>query len=752
MLELPEVTLCCVDTAQPALALRALRASLSGVRFARTLLLTDREQSSPGIEVRLIAPLASRESYSAFVLKTLLEHIGTAYVLLIQWDGYVVNPDAWRDGFRSCDYIGAKWFWHNDGMRVGNGGFSLRSRKLLAALQDPRIVLSGNEDDTICRVFRPLLEREHGIVFASEALADQFAFEAAYPIGKTFGFHGLYNFCRVVPPDELTALAPQFTPAIARSPQLRRLAQNCLAMGQRQAAAAILRRILDEAPGDEVLAATLAKLAATASTRPPAGRNEPCPCGSGKRYKHCHGAAPAGAPAAAVPRASPEEQLASALALHQGGDEQAAEGLYRKVLRAQPGHATAQHFLGVIEYQRGNLAAALPLLERSVRSIPTEPEFHNNLGLAYAAADRESDAVAAYRAALSLKDDHAVAWNNLGLALHSLRDVAGAIAAFRRAIELKPGFAHAHWNLSLALLLDGRYEEGWPEYDWRLELPELGKGRRSYDGPAWDGGIAPGRTLLVHCEQGLGDNLQFIRYAAPLAAQGMRVVVHGPAALKGLLATVPGVAAVSAWEEAPPAFDVHVPLASLPRVFGTTVETIPAPVPYVAVSAQRRAVARELLASHPATLKVGLAWAGNKENPHNRARSIPLAALLPLLDLPGITWVSLQKGEAAEQLAATPGAQRLLPLAADSPFEATAALIAELDLVISVCTSIAHLAGSMGKPLWVLLCHAADWRWLLEREDSPWYPTARLFRQPSPRDWATVVARVQAQLRDFVRR
>jgi hypothetical protein len=230
MLELPTVTLCCIDTVNPPLALRALRLSGAEIRFASTLLLADRPLDAAGVEVRVIEPFASRVEYSEFVLKSLVRHIDTPFVLLIQWDGYVINPAAWRGEFLACDYIGAKWFWHQDAMRVGNGGFSLRSRKLLAALQDPRIALDGNEDETIGRKYRPLLEREQGIVFASEALADAFAFEAAYPVGKPFGFHGLYNFCRVVPPAELTS-SRAFTPAIARSPQLLQLGRNCHGAG-----------------------------------------------------------------------------------------------------------------------------------------------------------------------------------------------------------------------------------------------------------------------------------------------------------------------------------------------------------------------------------------------------------------------------------------------------------------------------------------------------------------------------------------
>jgi hypothetical protein len=198
MLELPSVTLCCIDTVNPPLARGRVRPEALE-REGDAELFVER-RAEVGREVRVIEPFASRAEYSEFVLKSLVRHIDTPFVLLIQWDGYVINPAAWRGEFLACDYIGAKWFWHQDAMRVGNGGFSLRSRKLLAALQDPRIALDGNEDETIGRKYRPLLEREHGIVFASEALADAFAFEAAYPVGKPFGFHGLYNFCRVVPP------------------------------------------------------------------------------------------------------------------------------------------------------------------------------------------------------------------------------------------------------------------------------------------------------------------------------------------------------------------------------------------------------------------------------------------------------------------------------------------------------------------------------------------------------------------------
>jgi tetratricopeptide (TPR) repeat protein len=754
MLDLPGVTLCCVDTANHALAARALRRSAIGIRFARSLFITDRRVDEPGIEVRTIAPLASRDDYSRFVLASLLDHVDTPHVLLVQWDGYALNPAAWRGDFLDCDYIGAKWFWAPEGQRVGNGGFSLRSRRLLEALRDPRIVLTEAEDVTIGRTFRTLLEREHAIRFATESQADQFAFEAAYPIGLPFGFHGLYNFCRVVPEDELTALVVHFTPAIARSPQLAQLGRNCLALGQWSAAAAIFQRILDDDPANRVAATGLATARSSMASVPAAGRNDPCPCGSGKRYKNCHGALAASAPPGAVSAQPPASALdlsvQQAIALHQQGDTAAAERIYREALAVQPGHPLAQHFLGVILYQRRDVAAALPLLQRSVEAVPAEPEFHNNLGLALAAGEREEEAIAAFRAALALKSGHAVAWNNLGLALQSVNDVEGAIGAFRRAIALQPEFEHAHWNLALALLLDGQYAEGWREYESRFALSELGKDRHAFAGPAWDGSAPQGKTLLLYTEQGLGDALQFARFIAPLARTGARCIVCCPPALAPLLATAPGVAQTVTDAERLPHYDAHLPLLSLPRLLGTTVDAIPADVPYITVAPERRAAARKLIEASPRRLNVGVVWTGNPANPANRVRSAGLDALDPLFEVEGIDWYSLQQGRTTADFTPAARKARMRPLPADWALVDTAALIAELDLVISVCTSIAHLSGALGRPTWTMLACAADWRWLQGRADSPWYPTMRLFRQPHPRDWNAVARSIAFELRALV--
>jgi tetratricopeptide (TPR) repeat protein len=752
MLQLPGVTLACIDTANHALALRALGRSCAGVRFARTLLLTDALPAGvrvpDGVEVATIAPLASRDAYSTFVLKNLRPFVSTEHVLLVQWDGYVVNPGAWDPAFLECDYLGAKWTWYKDGMRVGNGGFSLRSRRLLAALEDPRIVLVEAEDTTIGRTFRPLLEREHGIRFGSEALADRFAFEAAYPIGKPFGFHGLFNFWQVMPPAELAALTAHFSDGIARSVQLGHLLNNCVTAGQWVPAIAIARRILAADPSRDNVRALLAQAEGNAARGVGVGRNDPCPCGSGKRYKQCHGAVGGAAStvsAAPPPAPTPDALTARGMQAHQRGDLAAAERDYRAAIATAPEHPAALHYLGVIHYQHNRFADALPLLERAVALVPEEPEFHNNLGLALAAVDRTDDAIAEYRQALALKPDLTTAWNNLGLALQAANRLHEAVEAYRQSLRLAPDFAQAHWNLSLALLMTGDFAEGWREYEWRHRGETFGAADTSA-APRWQGEDLAGRTLLLSTEQGMGDALQFVRFAAPLAQAGARVILRAPDAQAPLLATAPGVAAVVRTADALPPHDFQLPLLSVAGVLHTDETSIPAAVPYLSVSRENATEVAPALAVPEGTLRVGLSWAGNRQQANDRRRSCPLAALAPLLELPDIAWYSLQKGDGEDQIAGVPAAARIRQVDARNDFARKAALVAGLDLVISVCTSNAHLAGALGKPLWVLLAHAPDWRWGLGRSDSSWYPTAHLFRQPAPGDWAGVVAEVRAAL------
>jgi hypothetical protein len=287
MLSLPDVTLCCIDCANHDLALAALEQCMQKCAFARVMFITDRDYAIDGIECVRIPAIASREDYSRFVMKELAAHVDTDFALLVQWDGFVVNAAAWSDDFLEHDYIGAKWIFYDDGHTVGNGGFSLRSKRLLEALRDPHIVPDEAEDVAICRTYRAYLEQTHGIRFAPEAVADRFAFEASYWTSPPFGFHGLFNFWMFLDRAGLAAFLAMATPRILGSVQCLRLAKNYIDLKRNDEALMVLRRIAEAHPDSEAtrIIATLEGGAGAA----PASRNAPCPCGSGKRYKECHG-------------------------------------------------------------------------------------------------------------------------------------------------------------------------------------------------------------------------------------------------------------------------------------------------------------------------------------------------------------------------------------------------------------------------------------------------------------------------------
>jgi tetratricopeptide (TPR) repeat protein len=757
LLALPEVTLLVADTANHALAARALARSIAGIRFARAVWLTDAVPAGvavpDGVDVVRIAPIASRHAYSALMLKGLAPHVMTSHVLVAQWDGFVLHPDAWEPGFLDCDYLGARWFWHTDGMDVGNGGFSLRSRRLVEALADPRIDGDAAEDELLARTFRPLLEREHGIRFGDGAMADRFAFEVAHTARPTFGFHGLYNFARVLPAAEIAALAPLLSDDVARSPQCAQLLRNAQALRQWPAVAALSQRILAAMPGDAEAKAALGNAARHASPYAGVGRNDPCPCGSGKRFKHCHGregapveaiASPAAPDVEAAPAApaSADTLTERALAAHRRGAIDEAVRGYRAALAIDPEAPTPMHFLGVAHYQRGRFAEALPLVERSRARRPQEAEFHNNAGLLYTALDRIDDAVAAYRDALAQRPDHVTALNNLGLALAQRNDLDGAIDAYRRARAVAPDFAEARWNLAIALLARGDFAEGWREYDARLDLTPLAGAPWRAIHPRYAGEPLAGRTLLLRAEQGLGDALQFIRYAQDFAARGARVVVQVPDPLVALCATAPGAAAsVGASAPAPDA-DFELPLLSVGAVLGLDAASIARATPYLAADPARVAHWRAIVRARPARLHAGLSWAGNPQHANDRRRSVALARLAPLLALEDVAWYSLQHVDGEAEVAGVPEASRLVELEARHDFDDKAALVSALDVVVSVDTSNAHLAGALDVPLCLMLPHAADWRWGVATTTTAWYPSARLYRQPVAGDWRSPVAAI----------
>ncbi len=454
---------------------------------------------------------------------------------------------------------------------------------------------------------------------------------------------------------------------------------------------------------------------------------------------------PAQAALAKARRRQGEDQLAAGNALYAEGRFAAAAACYRAALAMAPAMAEAEANLCAALQATGDLAGAIAAGEAALRLAPGFAEAAANLGNAKLTIGDFAGAERAYRQALAHRADFPAAWSNLGAALRDQGRLDEAEAACRAALALSPHSAAAHYNLALVLLTAGRYREGWAEHEWRWRTGTMAP--RDFPCPPWRGEGLAGRRILLHAEQGLGDTLQFVRYVPLIAAMGADVVLEVQAPLKRLLAEVAGVAAIHACGEALPACDYHAPLMSLPHRLGTELATVPAQIPYL----PRPAPLFPGLADAREGLRVGLVWAGDPRPGEPRAhfadrrRSLPLAAFAPLAEIPGIRLVSLQKGVAATE---TPPPGLELEAALDSvrDFADTAAVIMGLDLVISVDTSVAHLAGGLGKPVWLLSRFDGCWRWLAGRDDSPWYPTLRLYRQTAPGAWAAVITRVTADL------
>jgi tetratricopeptide (TPR) repeat protein len=422
---------------------------------------------------------------------------------------------------------------------------------------------------------------------------------------------------------------------------------------------------------------------------------------------------------------------------------------FEEALRLRPDYADVYNNLGLALHELGRSAEAVVILRQAVRLRPTSAEAHNNLGMALAALGRFPEAEPEYQEALRLNPRYPEAHANLACAYHLRGHVDEAEAAFRLALWFEPQSPSARWNRSLLWLQRGKFAEGWAEYEWRWKRPHApvyGGAPRDFGKPLWDGTAPEGRTLLLHMEQGLGDMIQFVRYARLLKDRGAIVVAECPAFLAGLFATCPGVDRVVAEGTPLPDFDAHVPLLSLPHLLATTLETIPAAVPYLFPDAGLVEEWRGKLAALPG-MKVGVCWQGNPHHQWDRWRSLPLRRLAPLARVPGVGLVSVQRGPGSEQAAALGGRFPLtVPEWATDDFMETAAVMANLDLVITVDTAVAHLAGALGRPVWVLVYATPDWRWLFGRDDSPWYPTMQLFRQRRLGRWAPVIRRLTREL------
>jgi tetratricopeptide (TPR) repeat protein len=442
------------------------------------------------------------------------------------------------------------------------------------------------------------------------------------------------------------------------------------------------------------------------------------------------------------------------------GRSEEALAEFQRILARVPKHPEARLNSGIAHAALGALDDAVAEFDQALNLVPNHPAAHFNRGLALYELGRYDDAVEAHDNALKAAPDHAGALLNRGRALAALNRFDDAIASYGKAQTLRRDDADSHFMESLALLTLGDYRRGFEKYEWRWRrsgMPE----QKSRGRPLWLGEYPLMRkTVLLHAEQGLGDTIQFVRYVPLLADNGARVVLEVQPELTALMARLQGAAAVITRGAPPPPFDVHCPLGSLPLAFKTEPATVPADIPYLAADDDHLAKWSARIGALPRP-RIAIAWAGNPSHLNDRNRSIAFAKLAPLFPPPqpppqagegraGARFVSIQRDVRSDEAAALAAETRVTHLGAElENFADTAAVIALCDLVISVDTAVAHLAGAMGRPLWMLLPFAPDWRWTLAGEASPWYPTARLFRQTALGDWDSVIARVGAELARF---
>jgi tetratricopeptide (TPR) repeat protein len=432
----------------------------------------------------------------------------------------------------------------------------------------------------------------------------------------------------------------------------------------------------------------------------------------------------------------------------------------RRAIQLRPDYAEAQNILGYALLHERRPAEALASVDRALTLRPDYVEAHINRGRALVDVGKPDEAIAAYKRALSLQSTALFAMTGIGVAYHAKGNIEQALSWFQRATAANADHPDAHWNLALMLLTLGRLREGWIEYEWRRKCGPFLAHQRPFQQPVWRGEQLAGRAVLIHTEQGFGDMIQFVRYVPLVAARGGRVILECPPELHRLFERLPGVTQTIVRGQTLSPFDLHCPILSLPLAFDTRLENIPANVPYLTIDpewvASWQARIEEAVASDRTgcaaapTLRAGVVWAGRSEHPDDADRSIPPRALAFLKQVPGVQWFNLQLARSVETSREVERVA-MVDLTADlADFADTAALIAQLDLVITVDTAVAHLAGALGRPVWVLLPLVADWRWLRERSDSPWYPTMRLFRQRKRGDWDEVLQRVAARLTELV--
>lgn len=440
------------------------------------------------------------------------------------------------------------------------------------------------------------------------------------------------------------------------------------------------------------------------------------------------------------------------ITLQSEGDAAGALAAYERAAALCPSYAEARHNIALLATEKEDYARAEAELTEALRHAPAMPELYLALGNVHLGAGRLSSAMALYQTLLDLDPNHAIGHNNIGMVFSRMGLPLPAIARFDRTLALDPSYAEARWNRARQRLTIGDWARGWPDFEARRETPKFIPTLYHPGTPVWRGEPIEGKTLLLHAEQGRGDSIQFLRWARLCADLGARVILDVEADLTALFESHDSRIKVVARSPTPPAHDFNCPLPSLPAIFKATEATLPAP-PYLFADPARVAAWADRTAAPDGALKVGLIWAGNPDFSEDRQRSPRLPAFLPLLAVEGVQFFGLQAGDGRRDLAEAPPSARFTDLGGDlRDFADTAAAMTHLDLIVTSCTSPAHLAGALGLPVWVALSYVADWRWMRDRTDSPWYPQARLFRQTQPGDWSGVVAALKTALTELASR
>ena len=628
---------------------------------------------------------------------------------------------------------------------------------------------SGDHEEAVRHIERALTVTPHNVSFQNNLAMMYQAVGRLDDARATLGhilqerpdYHGAhYNLAGLLKAEgDLAAARDHYRQAVMYEPGFPdayvNLAQTLLEMGEPREAIDTARQAIAAAPASALVFASLAvaltaenDLSGAAEAARKAIAIDPL---SGEPYftlgnaliglaEHAAAAQALHMAAAQLPeRADVHNSLA--VALLESGQLESAEVALRRALEISPALVEAHSNLGHMLNLDNRPEEAAVHAWRAVELDDGFTSAWSNLAAALLALDQPAEALTAAERAAALAPDSAETHNSLGSALDALARDTEARAAYERAIQLAPELAEAHFNRALNLLGAGEYAAGFAEYEWRLKLGGGAVSRMTV--PMWDGAPLNGATVLLHAEQGFGDSLQFIRFAPLVAEHGGRIILACQEPLRRLLSGVEGIAETVALDGPAPEFDSHAALASLPHILGVNPENLPPAAAYVPPSE----TVWRLDAPAEARLKIGFAWAGSPANKINRRRSCAIEFLQPLLARPDIACYGLQVGPSAADISGNEAIEDLSPRIED--FADTAAAIGGLDLVISIDSAVAHLAGALGHPVWVMLSHGGDWRYLRGGEDNPWYPTMRHFRQPSPGDWAAVIGAIGKALDGF---